>query len=65
MPDIFPQGSRRVSVSIFERDGLGDPLPDPASRKFQVVDPDGFDSPVLAVLRGNEVAYRLVFRGAS
>ena len=63
MPDIFPQESRRVSVSIFERDGLGYPHPDPASRKFQAVETDGFDSPVLAVIRGIEVAFRLGFPG--
>ena len=63
MPDIFPRGSRRVSASIFDRDGIGGPLPDPASRKFQAVETDGFNSPVLAVIRGNEIAFRLGFPG--
>ena len=63
MPDICPRGSRRVSASIFKRDGHCVPLPDPASRKFQFVDADGFNSPALAVQHGNEVAFRLGFSG--
>ena len=61
MPDIFQGGSRSVTVSIFERVGLGDPLADPVSRKFHSVETDGFDSPVLIVIRGNVVALRLGF----
>ena len=46
---------------IVERDGLGDPLPDPVCNKFEIVEAGGFESPVLAVLRGNEAGYRLAF----
>ena len=57
MPDTCLRGSRRVSVLIFERDGLDDPLSDPTSRMFQVVEADGFDATVPVVLYGNEVAF--------
>ena len=63
MAVICPRGPRRVSVWIFNRDGLGGRLPDPASRKFQVVDTDGFNSPALAVQHSDEVAFRLGIPG--
>lgn len=63
MPDTCLRGSRHVSVLIFERDGLGDPISDPTSRMFQVVEADRFDATVPVVLYGNEVAFCLGFPG--
>ena len=44
---------------IIERDGPGDPLPDPVCRKFEVVESGGFGSPILAVLRDKKPAFAL------
>ena len=40
MPNICQLGSRQVSVSIFERGGFGDPLPDPDYHDLEVAETD-------------------------